>query len=45
MLDENASRNSCGTGLGLSISKKFIEKMGGSVKVESKLGQGSTFIV
>lgn len=32
-----------GTGLGLSMVKKAIEKMGGRVGVESKLGQGSRF--
>ena len=43
-LDENAHRNRKGTGLGLSICKKIIEKMGGSVRVESKIGEGSKFI-
>jgi len=42
-LSENSERNKSGTGLGLSICKKIIEQMGGSVKVESKLGEGSTF--
>lgn len=33
------------TGLGLSIVKKFVELMHGSIRVESKTGQGATFIV
>lgn len=32
-----------GSGLGLSISKKYIELMGGEIKVESIKGKGSTF--
>ena len=34
-----------GVGLGLSISQKLALKMGGSIYVESKLGEGSTFTV
>jgi len=34
-----------GTGLGLSLSKRFVEAMGGRVRVESKVGIGSTFAV
>lgn len=34
-----------GTGLGLAIVKNNIELYGGSVKVESKLGQGARFIL
>ena len=34
-----------GAGIGLSIAKKFIQLMGGSVSVESKVGEGSDFIV
>lgn len=34
-----------GTGLGLSIVKRVAEVSGGSVAVESTLGQGSTFVL
>jgi two-component system NtrC family sensor kinase len=34
-----------GTGLGLSITYGIIKKLGGEIKVDSKLNQGTTFTV
>jgi signal transduction histidine kinase len=39
----SGTNNEKGTGLGLKLVKKFIEKNGGQIFVESVLGQGSIF--
>ena len=41
--DLNIGRNYEGNGLGLALAKRYLEKMGGSLFVESIKGVGSTF--
>ncbi|MCB9006613.1 MAG: hypothetical protein H6656_04440 [Ardenticatenaceae bacterium] len=44
-LDETIARRRIGTGLGLPISRHLIERHGGTLTLQSVVGQGSTFTI
>lgn len=41
----DASRGATGTGLGLAIVQETIHQLGGTVRIESRLGMGTTFVL
>jgi two-component system, OmpR family, phosphate regulon sensor histidine kinase PhoR len=43
-VDKARSRESGGTGLGLAIAQHMVQAQGGSIRAESELNRGSTFI-
>lgn len=43
-IDSGRARDQGGTGLGLAIVKHIMKRHGGTIRVESELGQGTTFI-
>lgn len=42
-IDSSSTREKGGTGLGLAISRRIVEMHGGSIVVQSALGEGATF--
>jgi signal transduction histidine kinase len=43
--EDSTSRHFGGTGLGLTLCRKFMDLLGGEVRVDSRIGEGSTFTV
>jgi signal transduction histidine kinase len=44
VIKQTGTQNEQGTGMGLILCREFVEKQGGTIRVESQPGKGSTFI-
>ena len=44
-VNKDRNRQTGGTGLGLAIAKDFVELLGGTITVESKIGEGTLFTI
>jgi PAS domain S-box-containing protein len=44
-LDQSLTRSKGGTGLGLSVSRRLAHLLGGELQVDSKTGNGTTFVL
>jgi signal transduction histidine kinase len=44
-IDKSRNRNKGGSGLGLSIVDSVVKSYGGRIDVQSRLGEGTSFIV
>ena len=42
-VDDSATRHAEGTGIGLTLTKELVQLLGGTIEVNSKTGEGSTF--
>jgi signal transduction histidine kinase len=43
--DASSTRQQGGTGLGLAITRELVQRMGGSIGFESRVGEGTCFRV
>jgi signal transduction histidine kinase/ActR/RegA family two-component response regulator len=43
--DASIRRSHCGAGLGLALVTRHVRRLNGSIDVDSRLGEGSTFII